>query len=612
VDKQTKQAHTFIPGLNGLRALAVIVVILYHLFPHVFPGGYIGVDIFFVISGFLITTLLIGEYEKNGRISLTHFWLRRARRLLPALFTTILVICSVMFFVRGDILVGLGRQILGATTFSSNWVEVLAGTNYFDSTTTHLFLNFWSLAVEEQFYLIWPFLVIAIVAAKKRPRIGIVLTLVFSLGSASWMAYLFTHGADATRVYYGTDTHLFGLMLGALLAFWSQQQHVGQAFRRFSQHFWSFRRLPIITATIGFAALAALLYLVFTLSDQSNFTYEGGLLLASILSATLIVCAISTRTLLQKLLDLRLLTWIGVRSYGLYLWHWPLIVVAGLALPVQTKPLTLPITVGIATFLAATISYRFIETPVRQLGFKVIAKRAIKHRRIAIDASTIHIRRRPHSVALVGMTLVILTICTVTSAPTKTSAQLSVEKGRATLKQQSAAKPSLSIPHLTVTHTPISGNDITAIGDSVMLASAPALQAHFPGIYIDAEVSRSLRGGGFDVVNALQTAGQLRKVVIVALGTNGYYGSGKLDELVSQLKDHEVILVAVHADREWTTPNNNDARALAQTNKDVAFAEWDQAIIPHPELLSTDGIHPNADGGIIYANCIQTALKKFE
>lgn len=609
---KTKTASASIPGLDGLRALAVIVVILYHLFPHVFPGGYIGVDIFFVISGFLITALLIGEYEKTGRISLKHFWLRRARRLLPALFATILVICSIVFFVRGDILVGLGRQILGAATFSSNWVEVLAGTNYFDSTTPHLFLNFWSLAVEEQFYLVWPFLVIAIVVLVKKPRVGIAFTLLFALGSADWMTYLFTHDAGATRVYYGTDTHLFGLMIGALLAFWSQRQHAGQAFRRFSQHFWALRRIPTTTLVIGLITLATLLYLIFTLSDQTSFTYEGGLLLASILSAILIVCTISARTLLQRLLSMPPLKWIGVRSYGLYLWHWPLIVIAGLILPAQIKPWALPVSVSIATLLAATLSYRFIETPVRQLGFKAVAKRAITRKYITIDASTMHIRRRPHSLAIAGVALVVLTLCTVISAPTKTSAQLSIEKGQAALKQQSSAKPSPPTPRLTVTHTPINGSDITAIGDSVMLASSPALQAHFPGIYIDAEVSRSLRGGGFDTVDALQTAGQLRKVVVIALGTNGYYGSGKLDELVSQLKDHEVVLVAAHADREWTTPNNDDARTLAQANKDVAFAEWDQAITPHPDLLSTDGIHPNADGGAIYANCIQTALKKFE
>jgi peptidoglycan/LPS O-acetylase OafA/YrhL len=606
-----KTASASIPGLDGLRALAVVVVILYHLFPHIFPGGYIGVDIFFVISGFLITTLLIGEYEKTGRINLKHFWLRRTRRLLPALFATILVIGSIVFFVRGDILVGLGRQIFGAATFSSNWIEVLAGTNYFDGTTPHLFLNFWSLAVEEQFYLVWPFLVIAIVLLKK-PRIGIVLALLFILASASWMTYLFTHNADATRVYYGTDTHLFGLMIGALLAFWSQQQHVGQASRRFSQHFWSLRRIPTITLIISLMALAALLYLTFTLSDQTSFAYKGGLLLASTLSAILIVCTISVHTLLQRVLSTSPLKWIGVRSYGLYLWHWPLIVIAGLVLPMQIKSWALPVSVSIATLLAATISYRFVETPVRQRGFKAVAKRAITHKYINIDASTIHIRRRPHSLAIAGIALVVLTLCTVISAPTKTSAQLSIEKGQAALKQQTAAKPSPLTPHLTVNHVPIHGSDITAVGDSVMLASSPALQAHFPGIYIDAEVSRSLRGGGFDTVGTLQAAGQLRKVVVVALGTNGYYGSGKLDELVSQLKDHEIVLVAAHADREWITPNNDDARALAQTNKDIAFAEWDQAITPHPDLLSTDGIHPNADGGIIYATCIQMALKKFE
>ncbi len=615
--KKQPKTSALIPGLDGLRALAVLLVIFYHLFPQIFPGGFIGVDIFFVISGFLITTLLINEYAKSGRIDLKHFWLRRARRLLPALFTTILIVCSILFFIRGDVLVGLGRQILGAATFSSNWIEVLAGTNYFDSTAPHLFLNFWSLAVEEQFYLLWPFIVLLLIAVVRKPRLGIVITLLFALGSAGWMAFLFTKGASATRVYYGTDTHLFGLMLGACLAFWSYKQHASQALRRFSQHFWKLRRKPYATMIIAFTSLAGLITLTITLSDQNNVTYQGGLLLASLLTASLILTVISTPHVLQKLLTFTPLTWIGIRSYGLYLWHWPLIIIAGLVIPIAIKPWFLPLSVFATTGIAAAISYRFIETPVRSLGFKAIIRRAVvKHTHVTSNSSTLHIRRRPHSVALAGVALIILTIATVLNAPSKTSAQLSIEKGQQALARQATTDPVVhtapSSRIAPIQHVPISGTDITAVGDSVMVASTPALQVHFPGIYIDAEVSRSLRGGGADTIAALRASGQLRRVVVVALGTNGYYGNGQLSDLVSSLQGHEIVLVAAHADRVWTTPNNDDARALAQTNKDVSFAEWDQAITSHPELLAADGIHPDADGGQIYATCIEAALKKFE
>jgi hypothetical protein len=247
--------HNYISGLDGLRALAVVAVIVFHLFPAALPGGYIGVDLFFVISGFLITTLLIAEHARSGKVRLGKFWLRRARRLLPALFVTILVIGSVIFFVRGDIAVGIGRQIFGAATFSSNWMEIAAGTDYFSSSIPHLFLNFWSLGVEEQFYLVWPVVALLIVAGIKRPKIGMVLALLFALASGGWMAYAYAHGASTTRVYYGTDTHFFGLMIGAFLAFWARVYAPNKALRRLFTPFSRLARMPVTSFVLGFGVL---------------------------------------------------------------------------------------------------------------------------------------------------------------------------------------------------------------------------------------------------------------------------------------------------------------------------------------------------------------------
>ncbi|MFH5822161.1 acyltransferase family protein [Georgenia sp. AZ-5] len=207
-----------IEGLDGLRALAVAAVLVYHLRPASLPGGFLGVDVFFVVSGFLITTLLLREIATRGRIDLARFWLRRARRLLPPLLAVVVLSVPLAWLASTDLLVGIGRQVLGAVTFSSNWLEIGAGSSYFDATAPQLFVNFWSLAVEEQFYLLWPAAVAALVAAaggRRRTRVALVLAAV----SAAFMAVLHTPGEDATRVYYGTDTHLFGLMIGAALAF---------------------------------------------------------------------------------------------------------------------------------------------------------------------------------------------------------------------------------------------------------------------------------------------------------------------------------------------------------------------------------------------------------
>lgn len=615
--------HRFISGLDGLRALAVIAVIAYHLFPSAVPGGYIGVDLFFVISGFLITTLLIAEHARSGKVRLGQFWLRRARRLLPALFTTILVVGSIMFFVRGDISVGIGRQILGAATFSSNWMEIAAGTDYFNSTVPHLFLNFWSLGVEEQFYLLWPFIALLIIAGIKRPRIGMALTVLLALGSAGWMAYAYANGASATRVYYGTDTHLFGLMIGAALAFWARAHAPGQALRRLFTPFSRLVRLPVLSFLFGFGALGGWLYLAFTMSDQTSFAYFGGMALASVLSALIIVVAASGKGAFTRLFSLRPLVWAGKRSYGIYLWHWPLLVLLRLFLPSSTAVWIYPAVLVPLTFAIAALSYRFIEQPVRRRGFKATFAKAFRHKSVAVDAVTTRVHHRPH-LALAPITAaIILTVSMVVTAPTKTSAQLRIEEGQKAIQHQLAAqaqvklKPAAStkshVATNTHSHAPISGKKITAIGDSVMLGSAPHLQVAFPGIVIDAKISRSMRNGGLETVEKMKSAGTLRPVVIVALGTNGYYGTGLLDQMIRELKGYDIVLVTAHADRLWTQSNNDNVHAAAKKYDNVAVAEWDRAISPHPGDLADDGIHPiNASGDEIYASCIKKALLKFE
>ncbi len=234
-------------GLDGLRAIAVLLVIAFHLLPGAVVGGYLGVDVFFVISGFLITALLLRERKATGGIKLGAFWARRARRLVPALVLLLLVCCAVALAVGGDRLLHLGRQVLGALTFSSNWLSVAAGASYYDSSAPELFRNLWSLAVEEQFYLIWPFAVLLLVLIRWRV-LRVVLLLMVAAASATAMALLYSPTVDPTRIYYGTDTHSFGLALGAALAMLSRDWPLPVL---------SWPRIPrALLPVLGWAALA--------------------------------------------------------------------------------------------------------------------------------------------------------------------------------------------------------------------------------------------------------------------------------------------------------------------------------------------------------------------
>lgn len=610
-------------GLDGLRAIAVGAVLVYHLTPGVLRGGFLGVDLFFVISGFLITSLLLRERGETGHISLVTFWRRRARRLLPALGLLLLATCSAAWVIGGDVLVGLASQVLGALTFSSNWLDITGDRSYFDATSPDLFRNLWSLAVEEQFYLVWPLAVLGLALLPGRVwRLAIVGLL--ATASVTAMALLYAPGGDATRVYYGTDTHSFGLTIGALVALaaheWVPQRSA-----------WS-RTAPRVApavATVGLAGIAAAM--VF-LPEDAPFGYRGGLALVSVCAAVTIGAAIVPDSPVGRMLDAAPLRWVGERSYGLYLWHWPVFVLVLSALPTWPRSGASGWALGgialAITVVAAWFSYRFVEQPVRRRGFRAslaavvgpLRSPALASRRRVIAATTV--------LALVAGALA-GTIAAVAANPVTSDAQARIEQGRDAIERSGApegeaapggeatpggaATPggSAGAPQEQAAPEPLPGGDqITAIGDSVMLASAPELQAAFPGIQIDAVVSRQLAQAP-GLLTALMDAGTLRPTVLVGLGTNGPIDRATLDQLRALVGPaHEIVMVNVYAPRGWTDGVNTALTAFARQHRDVELANWRDAIAGQLPLLARDQIHPGSEGGKVYAEVVRDALQR--
>jgi peptidoglycan/LPS O-acetylase OafA/YrhL len=588
-------------GLDGLRAIAVIAVILYHLTPGTLPGGFLGVDIFFVISGFLITSLLITEHADTGRIRLGNFWRRRARRLLPALALVVLVCCTAAWVIGGDVLVGLGQQVLGATTFSSNWLAIASERSYFDESTPELLRNLWSLAVEEQFYLVWPLLVLVLVAVPARwVRIAIVAAL--AIMSAIGMALLAPAGGDATRVYYGTDTHSFGLALGAVLAVASSR------FPPDPQR-WP-RVVKVVLPAAGVLAIGALVALSFSMTADSALTYRGGLAAVALLSAVVILGSVIPGSLLGRMLDRQPLRWIGERSYGLYLWHWPVFVLVVAALPevpgVGAGGWLLGAIAAAITVVAAAASYRYLEQPVRRDGLRGTA------RRFAAGWSTRGVRAA--GVAAAGTLVLALGATTVASIvvdPGEGSVQAQIEAGQQAVQSQPAPAPptDTEVPAGTVAPLP-GGDQITAIGDSVMLASARELQEAFPGIHIDAAVSRQLSQAPA-IVEGMLAAGTLRPTVVIGLGTNGPIDTESLHQLRALAgNQHQIVLVNVFAPRWWSDGVNASLSDFAQQYRDVELANWRDSISGQVRLLARDQIHPGDAGGRVYAGAVRDALQR--
>jgi peptidoglycan/LPS O-acetylase OafA/YrhL len=573
----------------------VLAVILYHLTPGFLPGGYVGVDVFFVISGFLITGLLVRERSATGRIRLGGFWVRRARRLLPALGIVVLVCGSAAFAIGGNPLVHLGRQVLGAATFSSNLLSIAFSERYFDNTAPELFRNLWSLAVEEQFYLLWPLALVILLAVRSRwLRIAVVVAL--AVASASAMAVLAARGGS-TRVYYGTDTHSFGLAIGATLAILHSDwpATTGRLARR-------------ILPAAGTAAVAAIVAIAATLDANAPTVYRGGLLLVAVLTGIAIAGAASAGSRLGRVLDIAVLRWIGERSYGLYLWHWPVFVLVLACLPSWSRTGASGWALGgialtIST-VAAAASCRFVERPIRRVGIRAALRGLFggaprTARRIGLGSAAVLL-----IVAMAGGT-----VLAVADDPGATDAQLAIQHGRESLAHPVRAPTPTPSPPQGPAALP-GGNSIDAIGDSVMLASAPALQAGFPGIQIDAVVSRQLTAAPA-IVQGMLDSGTLRPVLLIGLGTNGPIERRSLDQIRALVGPrHEIVVVNVQAPRGWTDGVNETLARFAQQNRSVGLADWRDAISTRLDLLAGDQIHPGPAGGVIYVRAITVALQR--
>lgn len=609
MNSETHTARPRLDALDGLRTIAVFAVLIYHVNASWLPGGYLGVDIFFVISGYLITSSLIRDHSSGG-IHLLKFWTRRFRRLLPALWAMVLVITAVLVFFPPDMRAGLGRQLLGAFTYTSNWLSIAAGDSYFTHDNPLIFVHLWSLAIEEQFYLVWPFVVMLLVLLRR--RWGVTVSLVLAVTSAGLMAVLYRPEGDPSAVYFGTHTHVFGLMLGAALAF-ARPLYSQQSISR-----WRRDGFPVAAVWVNVVAVlltSALFACLWYIGDQTSFAYRGGILLASAITLGVISSLGDTRSVVTKLLSLGWMRWLGQRSYGIYLWHWPLILIVRQLIPIES-PVRDVLTAAVATVLTvmvSAISFRMLEQPIIHLGFggwlRGLRSTGEQQRSGATRMAA----------ATAAAVVSVLAVVSILQAPEKSSAQTFVEAG-AQYAQTASAQHQLEVQGAPVPEplfpskdpiTSVTGDQMLAVGDSVMLASAGALQQSFPGIKIDAEVARQ-SGDTLAAARRELAADRSRRVVVIHTGTNGSIDANALESFVSWAgPNRRVILVDVFAERSWQDSDNAAIRNVAQAHpQTVAVAEWHAAIQDHTDELASDRIHPGATAASRYSQTIIAAMQQ--
>jgi len=354
------------PALDGIRAIAVVAVLLYHGLVPWANGGFLGVDIFFVLSGYLITTILLTEWDKWGSIDVVGFYVRRARRLLPALFLLVVAISLwAAVDARPERLGRIRADGLSSLLYVTNWRFIFVKQSYFEQYgDPSPFLHMWSLAIEEQFYLIYPLMLISLlhVSVRRHWILPACLAGMAALSIAE-MAFLYEPGTDTSRIYFGTDSRGHELLTGALLAVWMSR---GIARRRSADPLtWRSGVVTRLATAVGLVGLPALLASLYWFSDQSAALYRGGFAVVCVVTAVVIASVeLAPRGPVARLISIGPVVWVGTISYGLYLWHWPFYVVLTSSRTGLDGTALLAVRIAV-TVVAATMSFYLVERPVR-------------------------------------------------------------------------------------------------------------------------------------------------------------------------------------------------------------------------------------------------------
>ncbi|MFC3932249.1 acyltransferase family protein [Streptococcus dentapri] len=580
-----------IKWFSFIRVTGLLLVLLYHFYQKSLPGGFIGVDVFFAFSGFLITALLIDEYRRTDQINLLGFLKRRFYRIVPPIVIMVLLTLPFALLIRNDFLANIGQQIAAAFGFMTNWYEIFIGSNYESQFNPHLFLHTWSLAVEVHFYIFWG-LVLWFFSRKKlslgrfRGAIFLASTALFFLGYlVMFISSLLVNNLSV--VYFSTFSHSFPFYLGAMTATMAGVTETTKRFKK-NVELWSVRRT--LVQFIG--SFAVLLLLGFVLTFDGRLTYLFGFALASLFACLMIYAA---RVLHDKLPDVQeplIITFFSDISYGIYLFHWPFYIIFSQLMPNWVASL---LTFFLSTIFAA-ISFYIIEP--------LIAGKKPKLLGIDIDVT-------PYKKWLAGggVVLALASLIIAVTAP-----KLGEFESGVLVDSLNQADTNLTLTNQRTAGDANAMSNVLVIGDSVTLRSSDAFTDLMPDALVDATVSRNF-GNAFDIFKTNIDSGTLPETVVIAVGVNSPDNyTNQIQQFLDALPDgRRLVLVTPYnaQDLSQMSEIHDYELKLAAENSYVTVADWYQVARDNSDIWNgTDGVHysQSSSGADLYVQTIQSAV----
>ena len=607
----------YITGLDGIRAIAVIMVLAYHLKLALFKSGFLGVTVFFVLSGYLITGILISEVEEEGTIDLKNFWLRRIRRLVPAVMSMAVVIIFVSAVVNRIIFTKGCKDFLASVLGFNNWWQIFNKVSYFEAAgVPSPFTHCWSLAIETQFYLIYPLILLGIYKLVKsrgegRAKRGLLfagVTLLLALISVILMIVLFDPQQDASRVYYGTDTRAFSLLFGALLAI-----------------LWDYRMVPrrlsaSVNMVLGSVSFAVLLVMTIAINGSSNFWYRGGQFFGTILTVLMVYAVLGRKTWLSRFLSNPVLKWMGDRSYSIYLWHYPIILLISKGIKASWWITLIEIVLSV---VLAELSYRFIETPIRHgiIGeYLNILRSRPKSRQE--KKRQIQVARRSLKVMAGTFVLTVSLILCMVFVPKKNALDTlqkretkAKETGKMTEEQLAKQKANGSESEDTICTADLTDDEILEglnlllIGDSIAVDVTDDFYEIFPNSVSDTKIGR-ITSLGKQVLDSYIDEKKWEGEGVIFASLSNSPINGEFEDIREKIgKDMPLFLTTVRIPHDtFEEESNSKIKKFVEENDHTYLIDWYAASEGHDEYFDADDTHLLSAGAKAYAKCIKEAV----